>query len=216
MDTVLSGKWRLERILGVGRTGAVYVASDFTGWKTAIKIFDTEGRIPREAYAANRVDHPAVVHVLDDGMHGGRPYLVTELIEGGCIEARVTESQLLDLAEQVLDALVTAHACDVFHRGLGPHSLLLDRAGRVHIVDFGFGDEPATSSADLRALALTLTSLSQFVARDVSTLLAEPWSSAIAMRREVQRLRRRFSRNATRAYEDDVHLPFELRRARDH
>jgi serine/threonine-protein kinase len=92
---VLDGKWTLERLLGSGGMAAVYGARHRNGARAAVKILhrdlsrhqEVRERFLREGYAANRVEHPGAVKVLDDdviadGPDAGTAYLVMELLEG--------------------------------------------------------------------------------------------------------------------------------------
>jgi len=149
LGAVFASKWRLERLLGLGGMGAVYEARHRNGSRAAVKVLHSDlatseherARFRREAYIANRVEHPAVVHVLDDEEHGDDCYLVMELVEGTSLDTLAGpsfgQSELLDVAEQVLDALVVAHARGVIHRDIKPQNLLLDHEHRVRILDFG-------------------------------------------------------------------------------
>src|SRR5215469_5265004 len=100
--TVLNEKWTLVRLLGVGGMGAVYAGRHRNGARAAIKVLHPEysrhkevrERFRREGYAANRVDHPGVVKVLDDdvvtsGPDAGTAYLVMELLEGESLQERL-------------------------------------------------------------------------------------------------------------------------------
>lgn len=159
VDAMFSDKWRLERLLGIGGMGAVYEARHRNGSRAAIKVLhpalawseNERTRFMREAYVANRVEHPAVVRVLDDGVSDGEPYLVLELVEGEPLDSLAAtplgDPELLDVAEQVLDVLVVAHARGVIHRDIKPQNLILDRNRRVRVLDFGLAhmkDDPTT------------------------------------------------------------------------
>lgn len=154
---VLDGKWTLERLLGVGGMAAVYGARHRNGARAAVKILHAElakhkeirERFLREGYAANRVEHPGAVSVLDDdvvkeGPDAGAAYIVMELLEGELLEDRaargpIPETELLAIAESVLDVLDAAHAHGVIHRDLKPDNLFV-LAGlpiRVKVLDFG-------------------------------------------------------------------------------
>lgn len=145
-----SSKWTLEKLLGVGGTASVYAARHRNGARAAIKILHREladdenlrRRFLREALIANSIDHPAVVRVLDDDEWAGEPFLVMELVDGRTLadiaaERTLDQAELLDVAEQLLEALVVAHARSVIHRDIKPQNLLLDGNGRVRILDFG-------------------------------------------------------------------------------
>jgi serine/threonine protein kinase len=157
---VLNDKWTLERLLGAGGMGAVYAGRHRNGAKAAVKVLhhalsqhlEVRARFLREGYAANRVDRPGVVKVLDDdivvgGRDDGTAYLVMELLEGQSLEGRIvsgwaiTERQFLALADAVLDVLDAAHNNGVVHRDIKPDNIFIaiDDAGveRVKLLDFG-------------------------------------------------------------------------------
>jgi serine/threonine-protein kinase len=157
--TVLNEKWTLVRLLGVGGMGAVYAGRHRNGARAAIKVLHPEysrhkevrERFRREGYAANRVDHPGVVKVLDDdvvtsGPDAGTAYLVMELLEGESLQDRlervtIGERDFLEFADGVLDVLSAAHECGVVHRDLKPENLFFVREGetrtRIKVLDFG-------------------------------------------------------------------------------
>src|SRR6476620_4111785 len=97
VGAMLSGKWRLDALIGVGGMAAVYASSHRNGARAAIKILHAEyaghpevrARFLREAYIANKVDHSGTVKVLDDDVsENGEPYLVMELLTGTSVESR--------------------------------------------------------------------------------------------------------------------------------
>lgn len=161
--TVLDDKWTLERLLGVGGMAAVYAARHRNGARAAVKVLhphlsrhkEVRERFQREGYAANQVDHPGVVKVLDDdivstGPDAGTAYIVMELLEGRSMQDRMeqgpsmSELELLRIADRVLDVLSAAHARGVIHRDLKPENLFLVRddapgssGARVKVLDFG-------------------------------------------------------------------------------
>jgi serine/threonine protein kinase len=159
---MLDGKWTLERLLGQGGMAAVYMARHRNGARAAVKILhphlarhqEVRERFLREGYAANRVEHPGAVRVLDDdvvaeGPDRGAAYLVMELLEGESLQDRLErgpsmgEAEFLRIAESVLEVLEAAHAHGVVHRDIKPENLFLVSASnaahppQVKILDFG-------------------------------------------------------------------------------
>src|SRR5262249_45188027 len=144
---VLDDKWTLERLLGVGGMAAVYAARHRNGAKAAVKVLhaelaadgDVRERFLREGRAANKVDHPGAVQVLDDdtvrdGEDAGAAYLVMELLDGESVLDRARrnggplgEKEVLAIAESVLDVLVAAHDHGIVHRDLKPENLFISR-----------------------------------------------------------------------------------------
>ncbi len=164
VGSVLDGKWTLERLLGSGGMAAVYAARHRNGARAAVKILhadlsrrkEVRERFLREGYAANRVEHPGAVKVLDDdvvadGPDAGTAYLVMELLEGEPLQDRlerappVGELEFLRIAETVLEVLEAAHSRGVVHRDLKPENIFLAApetgapAGtvQVKVLDFG-------------------------------------------------------------------------------
>ena len=148
----LSGKWKLERLLGVGGMAAVYAATHRNGTRAAIKVFrpglvddvDARERFLREGYLANKVGHPGVVRVFDDHLgDDGSAYLVMELVDGRSLQHRFEERgpepprEVLRVVDAVLAILEVAHREKVVHRDLKPENVLVDATGTIRVLDFG-------------------------------------------------------------------------------
>ena len=108
----------------------------------------------REARAAARVRHPAVIAVHDVTEHEGRPVIVMELIDGPSLDDVLSERGVLEPPEaaaigaKVLEALAAAHRAGVLHRDVKPGNMLLDASGRVVLTDFGIAamEDPGDGS----------------------------------------------------------------------
>ncbi|MBE7484923.1 MAG: serine/threonine protein kinase [Polyangiaceae bacterium] len=153
VGAVIDGTWQLRRLLGLGGMAAVYAAVDGTGRKAAIKLIHSHlaknpavrARFQREAYIANKVDHPGVVAIQGDGTsHDGEPYIVMELLRGQSVDllldshrGRLTIRDALHIAEGVLAVLVKAHPLGIVHRDLKPENVFLTSKGEVKVLDFG-------------------------------------------------------------------------------
>jgi serine/threonine-protein kinase len=151
VGSTLAERWRLEVLLGEGGMGAVYAARHRNGKRVAIKILHPElarnatvrRRFQAEGYAANRVEHPGAVSVLDDGTtEDGVPFLVMELLEGTSVADRAAAGPLsvttsVEICLSVLDVLAAAHERGVVHRDVKPENVFLTRDGRTMLLDFG-------------------------------------------------------------------------------
>jgi eukaryotic-like serine/threonine-protein kinase len=149
----LRGKWKLERLIGVGGMASVYAAVHRNGMRGAVKMLhpdmaalgDARNRFLREGYVANAVDHDGVVKVLDDDVtDDGTVFLVMELLDGASIEAlaaprqgRLRLAEVAAVGDQLLDVLVASHAKGIWHRDLKPENLFLTRSGQLKVLDFG-------------------------------------------------------------------------------
>jgi len=159
---VLAGRYRLERQLGKGGMGSVWLAEHLAlrSW-VAVKLMDPaiaatpEGaeRFRREAQAAASLRSAHVVQVLDYGLHETTPFLVMELLQGeslaGCLERekRLTPQRTLAIMTQVARALGRAHSAGIVHRDLKPDNIFLvreDDQELVKILDFGIAKTPTS------------------------------------------------------------------------
>ncbi|HEX2872545.1 MAG TPA: serine/threonine-protein kinase [Polyangiaceae bacterium] len=160
MQGVLAGRYRLERQLGKGGMGSVWLAEHLAlrSW-VAVKLMDPaiaatpEGaeRFRREAQAAASLRSAHVVQVLDYGVHETTPYLVMELLQGeslaGCLERerRLSPERTVAIMTQVARALGRAHSAGIVHRDLKPDNVFLvreDDQELVKILDFGIAKTP--------------------------------------------------------------------------
>ena len=150
----LGPRYRVERKLGQGGMGAVYLATNERGQRVAVKVLkvvemgpvaEVVERFKREAAVTKALqDHPGVVKVLDvGGLDEGKTlYYAMEYVEGESLE-RLIDQKVLQrpravwLVAQVAHAVAWAHARGVIHRDLKPANVLVSRAGTVHLTDFG-------------------------------------------------------------------------------
>ncbi|KAA0935518.1 serine/threonine-protein kinase [Streptomyces apricus] len=152
---LVAGRYRLLGKLGHGGMGTVWRARDETvDREVAVKEPRVPDHLPereranvfermrREARAAARLDHPAVVTVHDVAVVDGRPWIVMELVRGRSLGDALQEGTL-DAREaartglEVLGALQAAHAAGILHRDVKPDNVLLGTGDRVVLTDFG-------------------------------------------------------------------------------
>jgi serine/threonine protein kinase len=169
LGQVLDGKYRLERLLGQGGMGAVYLATHLgTDRYVALKLISPQfmrneefvERFKREARAAGRLRHPNVVDVTDFGFssegHDRVAYLVMEYLDGCTLSDVLAEENRLplywvvDILEQVCSAVNEAHQQGILHRDLKPDNIWLEPNGlggyRVKVLDFGIAKLAETGS----------------------------------------------------------------------
>jgi serine/threonine-protein kinase len=151
------GRWVLDRELGRGGMGHVYLAhdADHPERRAAVKVLAGElsaqagavHRFQREIDVLSGLDHPNIVHFHESGTHEGSLYYVMEYVEGRDLAALLAEhgrlpwSEVLDLAVQVCAALKHAHDHGIIHRDLKPSNLMRTEPGDsppvVKLTDFG-------------------------------------------------------------------------------
>ena len=149
-----SGRYQVQRLLGEGGRKRVYLARDLLlDRDVAVALLKLDGldeiartRLQREAQAMGRLGtHPHLVTVFDVGEEAGRPYLVSEYMAGGALDAvlRAAPNQslpvgdVLRLADQICRGLAHAHAGGVLHRDLKPANVWLAADGTAKLGDFG-------------------------------------------------------------------------------
>lgn len=153
----LDDRYVIEKELGHGGVGAVYLASDkkLLNRPVVVKVLLEKSlqnewavqKFHQEKEALARVDHPGIVGVLDNGeLPDGKPYIVMQFVEGTTLRSVIKpEGTDLDLCgrlmEQIGDALSAAHDKGIYHRDLKPDNIMTQRLAegreRVRIIDFG-------------------------------------------------------------------------------
>lgn len=155
----LSGRYRIERVLGKGGMGAVYlgVMESLGGKKVAIKEMEFTGEGHRtkdqaleqfrtEASFLAHLDHPNLVQVTDFFAEGDKHYLVMAYVQGQTLQQRIEELQRpLDWAEMkprveaLLDVLGYLHAQNppIIFRDLKPSNVMIEASGQLKLIDFG-------------------------------------------------------------------------------
>jgi serine/threonine protein kinase len=143
------GRYRVERVLGAGSFGVVYLANDEKlSRRVAIKVpradrMGQAGASLTEARTVARLDHPSIVQVYDVGSEENHPwFIVSKYIEGIDLAARLKQSrpalvEAVGLVARVAEALDHAHGSGLFHRDIKPSNILLDKSGNPYVADFG-------------------------------------------------------------------------------
>ncbi|WP_442927925.1 Stk1 family PASTA domain-containing Ser/Thr kinase [Microbacterium sp. CCNWLW134] len=167
---VLSGRYRVDEIIGRGGMATVYRGEDLTlGRQVAIKILDRDladdnafrTRFRLEAQAASRMANPAIVRVYDagedsesgvDGVTRPVPFIVMELVRGRLLKdiiaaGPVPVSDAVRYVDGILEALEYSHRAGVVHRDIKPGNVMVTDAGQVKVMDFGIARAVSDSSS---------------------------------------------------------------------
>ncbi len=163
---LLAGRYEILGLLGRGGMGSVYKARDRELEEVvALKLLRPDlplsahalERFRREVKLARRVTHKNVARTFDIGEHEGSKFLTMEFVEGEALsallarEGKLAPGRATYIAAAVCDGLKAAHSAEVVHRDLKPDNVMLDRAGRIIITDFGIARAHGGEAAETHA-----------------------------------------------------------------
>ncbi len=157
------GTFKIERELGRGGMGVVYLARDTRlDREVAIKALPADfagdagrlARFQREAKVLASLNHPGVASIYGLEQVGSEHYLVLEYVEGESLATRLARGPLpideaLEIAKQIAEAVEAAHEKGIVHRDLKPGNVMLRADGAVKVLDFGLartGDDSQSPS----------------------------------------------------------------------
>ena len=155
------GRYRIERELGRGMMGAVYLAYDQRLERpVALKIPRVSEasadkllkRFEQEARALAQVDHPQICKIFDYGRIDGKVYMALQFIEGVELKTQlpegrpIPEQKAVQLTIELAQALSAAHEKGIVHRDLKPANVMVTHAGQLVITDFGLARRIASAS----------------------------------------------------------------------
>jgi serine/threonine-protein kinase len=156
MDGRTFGDYRIEGIVGAGRMGVVYRATDDSGRSVALKVLRDDmaaidpvyrERFKREGQLLASLDHPHVIPIHGTGEIDGSLYIATQLTEStlrdAIIAGPITIDDAITILAAVAGALDAAHANGVIHRDIKPANVLMDPGPRVYLTDFGLARDPS-------------------------------------------------------------------------
>ncbi|HXI63746.1 MAG TPA: protein kinase [Gemmatimonadales bacterium] len=152
LQRIVEGKYRIEKLLGKGGMGAVFLAHDLTlEREVAIKVLPPDvaqdeqvvRRFQQEAKTAAKLDHPNIIPIYRVESEGGLNYFVMKYISGTSLEDLLEKKEPLPVPEiqrilwEAACAIGHAHQRGVVHRDVKPANIMFDHDGRVMLTDFG-------------------------------------------------------------------------------
>src|SRR4029077_7864128 len=150
--SMLGDRYEVLELLGQGGMGAVYKARDVELERlVALKLIRPDlashpeilRRFKQELILAREVTHPNVIRIFDLGQASGVRYITMEYVEGRDLRALLREKgklapeEAVPVFQQIASALEAAHQAGVVHRDLKPQNIMVDKSGRVYVMDFG-------------------------------------------------------------------------------
>ncbi len=148
-----AGRYEVERTLGRGGMGTVYLARDRNlDRPVALKVLevmraddDSLARLEREAKLLLAASHEALVPLLDARLDHRPPYLVFRYLPGGTLSDRIeargkaTRGEVVEVGRRIASALHALHGMGILHRDVKPSNILLDEHGKAWLTDLGLG-----------------------------------------------------------------------------
>jgi serine/threonine-protein kinase len=171
VNTLIRGQYQPLERLGAGGMGEVLKARDLKlNRLVALKVLrqdqsgnaDRRRRFMQEAQAASALSHPNIITIYDVvSADDGAEVMVMELVAGKALDALIPQTgmavaQVLTCAEQIADALATAHRAGIIHRDLKPGNIMVTERGLVKLLDFGLAKFALEADGDATTMA-TLT-----------------------------------------------------------
>ncbi len=165
--TLLNNRYRIERILGQGGMGAVYLATDESlGMPAAVKENlnvspESERQFKREATLLASLRHHNLPRVTNHFVLGGQQYLVMDFVEGEDLKEHLmragkpSEADVVRWGLEVCNALIYLHGLNppVVHRDIKPGNIKLNAQGEAMLVDFGIAKAASSGSKTTTAAA---------------------------------------------------------------
>ncbi len=150
-ESLIHGRFKLIKVLGHGGMGEIFLAEDnILQRKVAIKSIgcdslrdgESKARFQREARAASQLDHPNICTIYEIAVEDDGEYIIMQYVDGVTLDQLLkmkplSLSQVIDIALQLTDGMIAAHDQDIVHRDLKPGNIMIDRNGKVKILDFG-------------------------------------------------------------------------------
>ncbi len=193
--------YRLERLIGQGSSGFVFLARDnVLHRQVAVKVLARRedkadaanarliGMFVKEARVAATMNHPHSVHIYSVNRLDGWWYMAMEYLEGGTLGDKLRRGGPLPCTEacrhgaEAANALCNAHELGIVHRDVKPGNLMLTRSGHCKVVDFGFAQDPGADGAGRHNLVGTPMYMApEVIARQRATPKSDVYSLGITL-----------------------------------
>ncbi len=169
------GHYKIERLLGQGGMGQVYLATDdILERQVAIKFLPeeleldpaTRQRFIREAKSAAALDHPFICKVYETGESDGKSFISMEYVEGQTLDEKMkTEpfslADTLRIALEITEALEKAHKRGIVHRDLKPANIMITPQGHAKVMDFGLAKRVLPGGEQELSRTMTQSSITE-------------------------------------------------------
>jgi serine/threonine protein kinase len=161
-ENIINGRFKIIRVLGRGGMGEIFLAeNNKSKGNVAIKSISSDllrdryaqTRFRREARAASLLDHPNICAIYEIAAENKREYIVMEYVDGVTLDKLermkpLAPGYIIDIALQVVDGMIAAHKKNIVHLDIKPGNIMIDRSGRIKVLDFGLAEFRPRKTAD--------------------------------------------------------------------
>ena len=161
-ENIINGRFKILKVLNRGGMGEILLAEDNNSrGKVAIKSIGAaltrdraaQARFHREAQAASRLDHPNICAIYEIAEENKRGYIVMEYVDGVTLDQLVkikplTIDKIIGIALQVVEGMIAAQEQNIVHLDIKPGNIMIDKRGRIKVLDFGLAEFRPRKSAD--------------------------------------------------------------------
>jgi serine/threonine protein kinase len=179
------GRYEVEREIGKGGNARIFLAREPGGQAVALKILHPEllvsvaaDRFLREIKLASQLNHPHIAHLLDSGERDWLVYYVMTYVEGATLREMLTQrtrlsvTDTLRVADNLLDALEHAHSHGILHRDVKPENVVISPQGAI-LLDFGIARAVWASGSDRLTRSGIAVGTSTYMSPEQITALQE-------------------------------------------
>ncbi len=185
VQRAFEGQYQVEREIGKGGNARIYLARGRQGHEVALKVLHPEllvsvaaDRFLREIRLCSQLEHPHIARLLDSGERDWIVYYVMTYVDGPTLRehlgrvSRLSVSDTIRLADDLLDAVDHAHGHGIVHRAVKPENVVIGAEGAV-LLDFGIARAVAASGSDRLTRSGIAVGTSTYMSPEQITALKE-------------------------------------------
>jgi serine/threonine protein kinase len=153
-ENLINGRYKISKVLGRGGMGDIFLAEDGKlQRKVAIKSINidllrdhyAQARFQREAQAASLLDHPNICAIYEIAQENDREYIIMQYVDGVTLwqlqkMKHLSPGNIIDITLQITDGMIAAQEQNIVHLDLKPGNIMIDKSGKVMILDFGLAE----------------------------------------------------------------------------
>ena len=161
-ENIINGRFKIIKVLDRGGMGEIFLAEDNNSkGKVAIKSISSDwlhdryaqARFQHEARAVSLLNHPNICAIYEIAQENEREYIVMQYVDGVTLNQLqkmkpLTPGNIVDIALQITDGMIAAQEQNIVHMDIKPGNIMIDKSGKVKILDFGLAEFRPRKTAD--------------------------------------------------------------------